>query len=98
LSSSLFEGRRDLDCSEGNLTRTTSPGWEVVGIEVRLGQPFLEPELPQAHPFTDVNTLSEFLKDDLELLRMLVNDGVRVAVGARPEEARKCGCSPAPAR
>src|SRR5574341_1445903 len=36
---------------KGKRTRTISPGWGVVGIKVRLVQPFPESRLGKAHPF-----------------------------------------------
>ena len=53
----------------GNLTRTTSPGWTVGGIEVWFAQPFSESGLPQTHPFPDLKPIGDFREDHLELFR-----------------------------
>jgi len=57
---------------KGNLTRTTSPGRALVGIEVGLVQPLSEARLAQAHPLPDLDPLGHFLEHDLELLRRKV--------------------------
>ena len=49
---------------KGNLTRTTSPGWTLVGV-----QPFSEPGLSQTHPFSDLKPIRDFREDHLELVR-----------------------------
>src|SRR5712691_9706300 len=53
---------------KGNLTRTTSPGWAIVGIKVWLGQPFLEPELPQPHPLSNLTPFRDGCQDYFKLL------------------------------
>src|SRR5437016_10533389 len=56
----------------GNLTRTTSPGWRVVGIEVWFVQPLPEPRLAQPYPLSDLKPLGHSVENDLQLLRRKV--------------------------
>ena len=50
------------------LLKATSPGWAIVGLEVWLGQPLLEPELPQSHPLSDFTPFRDCRQDYLKLL------------------------------
>ncbi len=66
---------------KGNLTRTTSPGWMLVGIEIRFVQPFAEPRLAQSHPLSDLNPFRDLAEDHFELLGRKLTEQFRKLFG-----------------